>query len=179
MAFCSSCGAQMDDNAVFCLNCGAQKAAPAPAPAPAQAQAPVQPQAPVYQQPVYQQPQAPVYQQPQATVYQQPMYVKPKIPGRGFGISSLVLGIIGLVYGFIFMIDVIAMLDYYWFDFEYILEGMIVPLVIFSVLSILSVSFGAAGFNRGYRNGVCKSGLVLGIIGLCMYVLSVVLCLTA
>lgn len=169
MAFCSSCGAQMDDNAVFCLNCGAQKAAPAQAPV--QPQAPVQ--APAYQQPVYQQP---VYQQP---VYQQPMYVKPKIPGRGFGISSLVLGIIGLVYGFIFMIDVIAMLDSYWFDFDYILEGMIVPLIIFSVLSILSVSFGAAGFNRGYRNGVCKSGLVLGIIGLCTYVLSVVLCFTA
>lgn len=174
MAFCSSCGAQMDDNAVFCLNCGAQKAAPAPAPAPApvQAQAPVQPQQPVYQQPVYQQP---VYQQ--QPMYQQPMYVKPKIPGRGFGISSLVLGIIGLVYGFIFLIDVVAMMDTWYISS--LLEEMIAPVVIFSVLSILSVSFGAAGFSRGYRNGVCKSGLVLGIIGLCMYVLSVVLCLTA
>lgn len=162
MAFCTSCGAQMDDNAAFCLNCGAQKAAPAPA------QAPVQPQQPVYQQPVYQQP-----------MYQQPMYTKPKIPGRGFGISSMVLGIIGLVYGFVFLMDVIVMLDYSWFDLEYLLEAMIAPLIIFSVLSILAVSFSAAAKNRGYRTGVMKSGLVMGIIGLCMYLLSILLCFTA
>lgn len=43
-------------------------------------------------------------QQPEAgtvcaqPVHPQPVYVKPKVPGRGFGITSMILGIIGVFY---------------------------------------------------------------------------------
>ena len=89
MSFCRNCGAEMAADAKFCLSCGAPAAKPEQPEQPAQ---PVQPEQPVYQQPVYQQP---VYQQP---VYQQPVkQPKVKVPGRGMGISSLILSIIGLV----------------------------------------------------------------------------------
>ena len=67
MAFCGNCGATQPDNIAFCANCGAPL------------QQPAQPHQPMDTQP------------------QQVMYVKPKIPGRGFGISGMVLGIIGLL----------------------------------------------------------------------------------
>ena len=75
MAFCKNCGAQLDDQAVFCTSCGAN-----------QNEAPQQP---AYQQPVYQQP---VYQQP---VYQQPMAAQ-EVPAKGMGIAGMVLGILSL-----------------------------------------------------------------------------------
>ena len=53
MPFCDQCGAQIQEGAAFCPQCGASKA---PAAAPAQPQQPVQP-APQYQQPS--QPQQP------------------------------------------------------------------------------------------------------------------------
>ena len=73
--FCHSCGAQLEDGAGFCFNCGARQVADQPAqPAPQQtyAQPAPQPQA----APAYQQPAAPAYQQP---AYQQP-YAAPRQP---------------------------------------------------------------------------------------------------
>jgi len=72
MAFCSKCGAQMNDGSAFCPSCGAA----------AQAQ---------QQQQQYQQPQ---YQQPQ---YQQPQYQQPGTqPANGMAAASLVCGILSI-----------------------------------------------------------------------------------
>jgi len=69
MKFCTNCGTQMEDTVKFCPNCGTPNNA-----SDAQPQAPMQ------------------------NGYQQVIYQKPKRPGKGLGIASLVLSIIGLVY---------------------------------------------------------------------------------
>ena len=98
--FCSNCGVQVTDESVFCPHCGARFETdfqqPYQAPTDTQYQQPYQAQ-PNNQ---YQQPYAnptPYGQYPQQNSYQpRPYYqqAKPKVPGRGFGITSMVLGII-------------------------------------------------------------------------------------
>ena len=70
MAFCTKCGAQIDDNIAYCTVCGNPTGASQP-----------QYQQPTYQQPTYQQP---TYQQPQ---YQQPY--------NAYGTNPLDTGSIG------------------------------------------------------------------------------------
>ena len=175
MPFCTKCGSQVNDQVAFCPNCGAS----------------MTPDANTYQQPqqpqqTYQQPQQ-TYQQPQQA-YQQPMmYVKPKIPGRGYGISSMVLGIIGLVYSFYCIIAVAGAVSvansFYYYDYSYassvISSSLVVTVIIFSILSILATSFGMLARGRGYRNGVSTSGVAMGIVGLCLYVVAILIALTA
>lgn len=108
MKYCTQCGQPIDDNALFCTNCG-NKVAPAEAPAP-EAATPetvreniVEPEpapAPVYTEPA----PVPVYtQQPQAT-YNQPVS-KLHSPGKiiaGFilGISALALAALTVIFAF-------------------------------------------------------------------------------
>ncbi len=132
MAFCQNCGTQLSDGASFCANCGT---AVATASQPTVNQTVVQPIA----QPV--------------------VMVKPKIPGRGFGISSMVLGIIGVVYGFILLINTANFMD----------TEQLPLILVYSSLSILSLCFAPAAFKRGYRNGVSISGLFMGIIGVAFF----------
>lgn len=80
--FCQNCGNQLDDNVVFCPNCGAKEELPAAAPAP---EAPIYtapaPEAPAYtapQAPAYGAPEAPAYTAPQAPVYGAPAYAAPE-----------------------------------------------------------------------------------------------------
>ena len=105
--------------------------------------------------------------------------VKPKVPGRGFGISSMVLGIIGLVYGAILMLGM-GVLDSV--DFGYISSSVYASslgsVFGYSVLSILSVCFAPAAFKRGYKNGVSNSGLVMGVIGLICYFITALIILS-
>lgn len=153
MTFCSSCGAPMEETSAFCLQCGAQRIA---------STQPQQP--PVYVQPPYGQP---MYPQP---VY----YVKPKVPGRGFGISAMVLGIVGLFYGFYMFIASIAVTG---FDEAGIAVAFVT--LLYSSLSILAVSFAYVAKKRGYVNNVCRSGEIMGIIGLCLWGLSFFISLIA
>lgn len=71
--FCTNCGREMGDNDSFCPSCGMA----------------VQGQSPLSTQP----------QQPMGAPYPQVVYVqaKPTVPGRGFGIASLVMGLVNLV----------------------------------------------------------------------------------
>ncbi len=138
MAFCSRCGTQLNDGAVFCSACGAQ-----------QGQTEIR------------------------TVY----VTKPKVRGRGFGISAMVLGIIGLVYSFAFISSVSSIMGFADFlGYEgYIIGSLLVAAIIYSSMSILGVVFGCTARKRGYRNGISMSGLVMGIIGLILYMIPIVL----
>ena len=137
MAFCSRCGKQLEDGALFCSGCGAR-----------QGQAEVR------------------------TVY----LTKPKVPGRGFGISSMVLSIIGLVYSWVFVSSVGSFLfveytnDMWYYDFW---TSLLAMAVVYSSLPILGVVFGCVSKKRGYKNGISTSGLVMGVIGLLVYLLSI------
>ena len=108
--------------------------------------------------------------------------VRPKIPGRGFGIAYMVLGIIGLFYSFIFMIMSFSVLVIV-VDGEFMPTGMgaflAVYTAMFSALSILAWTFSVLSSKRGYVNGISKSGLVMGIIGVCAFALSVILFIAA
>lgn len=87
MKICQNCGAQCEDSANHCTNCGVALAAEEPV---AQTN-PTPEQPPVYQQP-------PVYPQPPMN---QPYYgvpaPMPKNPNKGKAIAGMVLGICGLV----------------------------------------------------------------------------------
>ncbi|MBQ3088295.1 MAG: zinc ribbon domain-containing protein [Clostridia bacterium] len=153
MSFCQNCGAQVQDGAPFCPSCGT-----------AQNAAPVNngfnggmPNNMPGNMPGY--------------------YVKPKIPGRGAGIAGMVLGIIGLVYSFSCLVNAINYADSFssYFGGGYIDDGFIVAIVIFSILSILGVSLAVSGRNKGYRNGVSTAGVVTSVIGLAIYLFSIII----
>ncbi|MBE6934349.1 MAG: DUF4190 domain-containing protein [Ruminococcaceae bacterium] len=173
--FCKNCGASCPEGAMFCANCGSPIPAPAEAVEPIEQtpvapievaefveqepvapietaqpveQAPVTPepsyQQPVYQQPVYQQSayQQPVYQQP---VYQQPAQQPTGVPGKGFGITAMILGILGLV------------------------------CPVYFIPQLLAVIFGAISRSKsnraGIKNGMATAGLATGIIALILWLL--------
>ena len=176
---CQNCGATISDGTVFCEHCGAQVSAAAP-------QQPAY-QQPAYQQPVYQQPQQPVYQQPvyqqpQQPVYQQPAYGAPlKTPGKGFGVTALVLGIFCVIWGFIAIIgafNLSAGAEYgrRLYGWEEVVSAHITGTLIYGgIPAVLAVIFGYNSKKRGYVNGVSKSGFVMGIIGLALALVTVII----
>ena len=164
---CPQCGLSCIDSAPFCSQCGClfpQDGAAAPAQQPMYQQ-PMNPQQPVYQQPVNS--QQPVYQQP---VYQQPIYpqqiVKPSykgMRGRGFAITSMVLGIIGVVIAFA---GFSRMMSFGFADYE-TARIMITEASIFGVLALV---FSIIALVRKFKRQAI-AGLVLSIVTL-LFVMS-------
>lgn len=136
--FCPNCGTQNADDVMFCANCGAKMGAE---------QAPAQP---AYQQPVYQQP-----------AYQQPTYQAPAqpatVPGKGLGITGMVLGIISLVLFCILYISIPC--------------------------SIVGAILSGVGLKKakdaGMKNGMAVAGLVCSVIALGICIISWVLAAAA
>lgn len=133
---CPKCGFNCTPGVKFCEKCGTPLEGAQP-----------QYQQPQYQQPQYQQPQ---YQQPQ---YQQPQYQQPyqqpykqSVPGKGFGIASMVCGIVSLV---LFCI---------WY--------LSIP------CAIVAASLGVVGYNKsknaGFKNGMATAGVVTSVIALAL-----------
>lgn len=146
MAYCNNCGTQVNENAKFCENCG---------------------QALNNQKHVF----PPYYN------YQYPQYqytVKPKVPGRGFGITSMVLGIIGLIYAFYIVLLVGSILASARVNSGYMASFLFV-IIFFSSLSIMASAFSAAAKNRGYVNSISASGTIMGVIGLIIYSILVIM----
>ena len=157
--FCSQCGAPQPDGAKFCASCGKPIVQPV-------ASAPVNPQ-PVYRPPVYGQP-----------IYSQPItYVAPKIPGRGLGIAAMVLGIVAQVYGAIFLLAALETAQYRDYDYyRYEISEDLAPVMILVVIpAILAMCFSVSAKNKGYRNGVSNSGMVLSVISLACALISFVI----
>lgn len=149
--FCTKCGNQNPDGTKFCIKCGNPMEAQAQPQAEAPVQQPVQPVQQPVQQPVYQQPvQQPVYQQP---MYQQPMYQKPAVPGKGLGITSMVLGIVALVF------------FCYWY--------ISIP------CGIIGLALGAVSLNKAracnLKNGLATAGLVCSCVAVGLAVLFILL----
>lgn len=128
--------------------------------------------------------------QPRNVVPQQVVYVREKIPGRGFGITSLVLGIIGLVYAVILffsmmMVNAVSgMMDMSGAFHENGMAaaaglGLVMGILIYSIPSILAVIFGIVSEKRGYHTGIRKGGFITGCIGLVLYVLSCILAIVS
>lgn len=158
MAYCPNCGAAQNEGMTFCANCGARLDGTS-----GHAQ---QVNNQYTQQPFY-----PPYQP-------QYIYVKPKVPGKGLGIASMVLGIIGLVYSFTALM---AGMDYIDSSYQSSanLMGNLVNVIMLASMSIMGVAFSTSAKNKGYKTGVSTAGLVTGTIGLIIYVISAVLFLVA
>ena len=151
MAFCSKCGAAQNEGTTFCANCGTRLDQPA-------------------QQP---------YNQPYQQFYpQQVVYVKPKVPGRGFGITAMVLGIVGLVYAVLMCFSAIHLANIANnLVIEYIAR-YVMGVLIYSSLAILGIVFGIQAQKRGYINGVSKSGVITGIIAAIFYFIAAIIFIT-
>lgn len=171
--YCIFCGQENPANAAFCNQCGAPLKKPGEQPV----------EQPVQQ--AYQQPYQP-YQQPYGYPNQPPVaYAQPKIPGRGFGIAAMVLGIIGLIYAFAFLGGAVEELEYYqeyygsyypnYYDIGF---SDIMGLIMISAMPVLGIIFGLCARRRGYQNGVSTSGLVLGTIGMVFILTAVIVYLS-
>lgn len=154
MAFCPKCGSAVGEGATFCANCGNA---------------------------INTAPQTP----PVNPVYGVTVEMRPKIPGRGFGITAMILGILGIVYSFS-CISAASMMDYVGDVYGdlgiYVGDGFVdgalaVMVLMYSSLSILAVCFAASAFKKGYKNGISKSGMITGVIGLILYVIALINCL--
>ncbi len=150
MAFCTKCGTQLPENAAFCPGCGVS----------------VNPQ-------FQQAPQEPNGQQPAYQVYAP---VKKKVPGRGFGIASMVLGILGLMTALDMLESITYSAEYlqmqyvsgFWISF-------VITMAMYFSMPIMGCAFGAAAFKRGYRGAMAKAGITTGVIGLAVMALSLLL----
>ena len=122
---------------------------------------------------------------PAAQPIQPVMVMKKKTPGKGLGISSMVLGIIGLYYGISTVLGMPKTISNYkaiqasgW-GAEGAFEAMLIVILIYSVLSILALAFGGAAIGKKYKNGISISGVVMGLLGLIAYIVSVGMLLSA
>lgn len=134
-------------------------------------------------------PTQPTQQQPQQfNPIVQPVYYpvyagRPKVPGKGSGITSMIFGIFGIVYAS--MLSLIALqailysfvydsgvIDIYknmkmiivrFFDSDNI-ENIIGIVFTCLVCTILAFVFAIVSRSKGYRNKISKSGLILSII---------------
>jgi len=85
---------------------------------------------------------------PQANPYQQPMY-NPMVPAKVPGKGFAIAALVCGIVSFFFY-------------------GII--------LGILAVIFGAVAKNKGYRGGMATAGIVLGVVGLALYVVMWIAC---
>ena len=159
MKTCGNCGAQLDDNAKFCVGCGQPVADAAP-----EQQAPQQEAGPANygayqdasQQQYGQQAQQPYGQQAQQPYGQQPgaynQYAQ--APMSGMAIASLVLGLCSIFLNSLIFIP-----------------------------GILGIIFGAVGYSqckkKGMRGtGLAIAGLVISIICTAIYVIATIYALS-
>jgi len=94
-----------------------------------------------------------------------PSNVKIKIPGRGFGIASMILGICGIYVGIGFIslaINLGANSDNAF--------GMLFASIIYGVLSFI---FSKLSRKRGYKTNVSKSGLIMSITSILIALLAI------
>ena len=174
--FCPKCGVQSPDGSNFCNGCGVVISKVEMDEGLNQAvQMPIRPN---YN---YEQPQQPY--QPYVQPYYAPTCAKPRRPGKGLGISSMILGILGAIYSS--MLSLIALqtilysfahdsgeMDLYknmkitaanFFDSDN-MENITSAVFACLVCAVLALIFAIVSKNKGFRNKISKSGFVLSIV---------------
>ena len=154
--FCKFCGSSIADNSQFCAVCGGRVNAPVVNPTPVYT-----PPAPVNYVPV-------------------PQPAKPKVPGRGFGITSMIMGIAALYY---FVVYPYFMLAFLSIDLPYALPGFdsfmlvtfLTTMILYSALPILGIVFSNIAHKRGYINNISRSGRIMSIISLVAFIPALIL----
>ena len=136
------------------------------------------------------------YSPPSAPGEPQIAYIRTRTPGRGFGITCLVMGIIGLILA----ISAISTVEEYhnqvqnlqhlisqmWIPYagaysseadalrveiETVTETMLTALAVIGVVPLLSLIFGICATKREYKNVVSVFGIIFAVIALVVIVL--------
>lgn len=194
--FCTNCGREAADEINFCPACGKpfeqQNAAEEQSPYEAVSYEPqtsyepksYEPQTAYEPQSAYQPPYDPArpqYAQPQQG-YQYP--VKQKVPGRGFGIASMVLGIIAAVYGFILLFMTLGAKDVSTVTNSYssavggmVNYGFSIALIVYAVfdgiLALLALIFGIVSVVKKYKKQSI-AGLIMGGISMVIVIFAII-----
>lgn len=146
--YCASCGHIAEVNDAVCKYCGAPLTIP-------------------QQQVPYTQPQQSYHQPPQQYYQPYPVNQNFKIRGRGFGITSLTMGIITSFFSFITFMCINAIAADKSNAAVFFGVFLIFILIFYAFLiAILGVVFGCCAISRGYKNGVSKTGLIMSSISL-------------
>ena len=103
-----------------------------------------------------------------------PAPVKQKIPGRGFGISGMVMGIIGVVYSPVVLISVLNVLldEKTRHVYANTFTGITFEIAIFGILALI---FGFLSRHKGHKCKKSMSAIVMGFITIGLCALTVVL----
>lgn len=97
---------------------------------------------------------------------------KPRKPGLGFAISSMVLSVFGLLYSVVLLFMVGELLG----DATHMI---FLPIVLVGGMPILATIFAAVAMKRGWSNGFSKAGLTMGLIGTVINVIVVFISIAA
>ncbi len=100
---------------------------------------------------------------------------KKKIPGRGFGISGMIMGILAVVYGVVPFLNIITVdFSYNRINAQLHLTNLLMNMypIIFAALALI---FGVASRGRGYKSGQSTSAIVMGVISLAFCAITIVL----
>lgn len=85
--------------------------------------------------------------------------VRKKLPGRGFGIAGLVLGILGVVYSTVFLLSMLSGSIQ-----KAMLYSFISPLAMVAVLGALALIFGIVARVQGHKMTKSNAAIVMGSI---------------
>ena len=136
MAFCIKCGTELKEEAFFCAHCGN----------------------PVLQS-VSSDQSVPICPKTYETA-EENLQTEPRKAGRGFAISSMVLGAVGACYAFLALISCTPDSD---------ATSMLMLIGTVSGLSVLALVFSIIARVRGWKNGFSKAGMITGLIGVALY----------
>ena len=148
MKFCSQCGTQLADDALFCVNCGKSQA---------------KIQQPVVEQPIFEQPD---FEQPIA----QPVYTQPEpqfsTKAKVFGIVSMACGIAALFFAIIFFFNGFSLIDY---CFEEDAIASIFAMLMFIPTGIVGLIFNSKAYAGGNVTIMPRLGKIFSIISLALF----------
>lgn len=134
----------------------------------------MQPQQPQYMQ----QPQQGYYQQPQQQYYQQPQYVRAAqpVPGKGIGITGMVLSIVAIfftvIFGFVFLGTMAEYSDYWYYDSALEAAANYGGLAAYIVFSVFTLALAIPGIILSAKSkaqspsGINKTGFALSLVSI-------------
>ena len=146
--YCVRCGTKLSDHAKFCNKCGLQLGTGS----------------------------ASSQSQPYLSPTHVPIYVKPAAkPGKGFGITSMILGLFAIFTSFIAFAVAMTTKTSNGYEYHDNFEGnLIVFVVTFSIFAILACIFAIVAYIKKYQNGITMTGLIAGVVSLAIFIFTMV-----